>query len=37
MISLARRTHRPTIEEDEDSEAVEVATVVRNALLPITT
>ena len=37
MISLARQPHRHTIEEDEDSEAVEGAIVVRDALLPITT
>lgn len=37
MISLARRPHRPTTEGDEDSEAVEVATAVRDVLLPITT
>lgn len=37
MISLARRPHRPTTEGVEDSEAVEVATAVRDVLLPITT
>lgn len=37
MISLVRRTHRTTIEGDEDFEVVEGATVVRDALLPITT
>lgn len=37
MISLARRLHRPTIEGDEDSEVVGVATVVRDAGPTITT
>lgn len=37
MISLARRPHRPTTEGVEDSEAVEEATAVRDALLPTTT
>lgn len=37
MISLARRLHRPTIEGDEDSEVVGVATVVRDAGMSITT